>query len=134
MSKRILVIDDDDLIRSLTTHFLKQGDYDVITAPNGPEGVKQYETEQPDLIVLDIAMPDMSGFEVAKSIRELEKRDQRPHTPIIILTAYARSFFLSVGSESGIDSYLTKPITPEQLLSHVERFLGKPASPASENS
>ena len=123
MSKTILVIDDDNLINALVARLLGKEGYTVITACNGPAGIEQYETMKPDLVVLDIAMPEMSGFEVAKAIRAIQRRDDRPHTPIILLTAYARSFFIPTGSEAGIDSYLTKPITPDQLISHVNRFL-----------
>jgi CheY-like chemotaxis protein len=124
MSKTILVIDDDDLIRNLVTHYLAHDDYAVITAPDGPTGLEKYEADRPDLVVVDIAMPGMSGFEVTKHIRAIEQREARPYTPIIILTAYARSFFLSTGGEVGVDSYLTKPIAPDQLLAHIHRFLG----------
>ena len=124
MSKTILVIDDDDLIRDLVERCLAQADYRVITAADGRGGVEEFEAEQPDLVVLDIAMPGMSGFEVAQTMRAIEQRDHCPHTPIIILTAYARSFFLSAGGDVEIDSYLTKPVTSDQLLAHVHQFLG----------
>lgn len=132
MSETILVIDDDELIRAMVQRFLEFDHYTVITAPNGATGLEKYETEKPDLVVLDIAMPEMSGFDVAKGIRAIQQRENRPRTPIIFLTAYARSFFLSTGDESGADSYLMKPITPDQLLSHIRRFLGeKKESPGS---
>jgi two-component system response regulator VicR len=123
MSKTILVIDDDDLICSLVTHSLAKEDYNVITAADGQEGVEQFEAERPDLVVVDIAMPGMSGLEVAQMMRAIEQRNQYPHTPIIILTAFARSFFLSTGGKGDVDSYLMKPIAPDQLLAHVHQFL-----------
>ncbi|MBN2305606.1 MAG: response regulator [Anaerolineae bacterium] len=129
MSKKILIIDDDDLVRNLIRFYLEHGQYRAITAGSGSAGIDLYQTEQPDLIILDIAMPEMSGFEVATCIRRIEREEQRPYTPIVLLTAYARSFFLSASSESGIDSYLTKPISPEQLLHHIDGFLGERAAP-----
>jgi len=132
MQQTILIIDDDDMIRSLVQLYLEREGYRVIAAGNGPAGVDMYETENPDLVVLDIAMPEMSGFDVTTKIRAIEKRERRPHTPIIILTAYARSFFLSAGSAAGIDSYLTKPIAPEKLLEHIHQFLGKPETSEEE--
>jgi CheY-like chemotaxis protein len=129
MSKTILVVDDDDLICQLVTRYLEEENYTVITASDGPTAIEKYEHEKPDLIVLDIAMPEMSGFEVAKRVRAIQQRENRPHTPIILLTAYARSFFLSAGSEA--DSFLTKPITPEQLRDHITRFLDEATSPPS---
>ena len=122
-AKTILVVDDDELICTLVAQFLKREGYHVVTALTGQVGIDKYRAEKPDLVVLDIAMPEMSGFDVASSIRSIQHEEERPHTPIIILTAYARSFFVSAGSEAGIDSYLTKPITPEQLLAHVLPFL-----------
>jgi CheY-like chemotaxis protein len=91
---------------------------------NGPEGIEKYKTEKPDLIVMDVAMPEMSGFEAAKTIRTIQKNEERSRIPIVLLTAYARSFFTSAGIDTGIDSYLTKPITPDQLLNCIKRFLG----------
>lgn len=123
MSQTILVIDDDDLIRTLVSHTLQRDNYQVLTAADGVTGIEKYETEKPDLVVVDIAMPGMSGFEVASHIRTIQERENRPYTPIIILTAYARSFMLSASDDVRVDSYLTKPITPDQLLKHVHRFL-----------
>ena len=123
MTKTILIIDDDDMIRSLVAAFLKKDDYNVLSAANGQEGLDFYEKNRPDLVVADIAMPGMSGLEVASRIREVEKTESRPHTPIIILTAYARSFMQSAPDDLRVDSYLTKPVTPEQLLKQVHQFL-----------
>jgi CheY-like chemotaxis protein len=133
MSQTILVVDDDDLIRTMVAHFLKSAGYTVITAADGAMALDLFQKENPALVVLDVAMPVMSGLDVAKEIRAIQQRENRPHTPIIMLTAYARSFFLSASSEAGVDSYLTKPIKAEKLLEHVHRFLGTPV-PNAENS
>lgn len=132
MSQTILVVDDDDLIRTMVMHVLKRAGYNVIMAADGAAGLDLFKKENPALVVLDIAMPAMSGIDVAKEIRAIQTREKLPHTPIIMLTAYARSFFLSASSEAGVDSYLTKPIKVEKLLEHVHRFLGE-ASPNAEN-
>lgn len=130
--KTVLVIDDDDMIRHLIEQYLVRAGFQTKTASDGPSAVATYLDAQPDLIVLDVAMPGMSGFDVAKRIREIERDEKRARTPIILLTAYARSFFMSVGSQAGIDSYLTKPISPDTLLEHVRKFLeDKPASASS---
>lgn len=123
MTHTILVVDDDELIRNMVTHFLKREGYEIIAAPDGATGIAEFEANQPALVVLDIAMPSISGFEVARQIRAIEQRDTLGHTPIILLTAYARSFFVAATNEADIDSYLTKPVTPEKLLAHVQRFL-----------
>ncbi len=123
MSQKILVIDDDQLIRGLVTHTLEYNGYTVVSASSGPAGIEQFKTEKPDLVMLDIAMPGMSGLEVAANIRTYEKEETLPHTPIIVFTAYARSFMDSPNDELRIDSYLTKPIEPAKLLKHVHQFL-----------
>lgn len=123
MKHTILIIDDDDLIRNLVQQFLEKSGYNVITAPSGTTGVALFEQEPPALIVLDVAMPGMSGFEVAQHIRALEQRNNRPRTPIILLTAYARSFFKSASEDADIDSYLTKPVPLDKLLAHIQKFL-----------
>lgn len=128
MAKTILVIDDEPMTVELVTRFLQHDGYDVIAAPNGTEGIAQYVAHRPDLVVLDIAMPGMNGIATAQRMRAIEQEQELPRTPIILLTAYARSFFLSASSEAGVDSYLTKPIAPDALLEHVRRFLGE--SPA----
>lgn len=132
MAKTILIIDDDETIIKLMAQFLERAGYEVLTADNGHEGIDKYRTFRPDLIVLDIAMPELNGFEVTKTIRQIQHTEGWPRTPIIILTAYARSFFISAGSEAGIDSYLTKPILPEQLLEHLNQFLAD--SPQSSDA
>jgi two-component system response regulator ResD len=132
MNKTILIIDDDDMVRSLMRFYLERGNYKVVLAADGRTGIELYQKYNPDLVILDIAMPSMSGFEVATSIRAIQREENRRHTPIILLTAYARSFFMSAGSTSGIDSYMTKPISPEQLLSHVDRFLVDEAPSVSD--
>ena len=123
MSKTILVIDDDPMIRTLVSTLLSREHYTVFTAPDGPAGIDAYQMEKPDLVVVDVAMPGMSGFEVASRVREIQSSEQRPYTPIIILTAYARSFIQSTPEDGRVDSYLTKPVTPEELLKHIRRFL-----------
>lgn len=134
MTKKILVIDDDDLVRSLVMHTLQHANYAVVTASTGTGGVTVYEEEKPDLVVLDIAMPGMSGIEVASKIREIETENKLAHVPIIVFTAYARSFMGSAGTDDlRISSYLTKPITPDKLLKHVNSFLQNGDSTANDD-
>jgi CheY-like chemotaxis protein len=134
MTQTILLVDDDTLIRDITSRYLQRAGYHVLTATNGAEGIDIYQRLAPDLIVLDVAMPEMSGFEVASTIRKMQREEGRAHIPIVLLTAYARSFFLSVGTEAGIDSYLTKPISPEQLLEHIKQFFVTPPPESSPSS
>ncbi len=122
-SPTILVVDDDDLVRAMVAHVLEREGYRVLKAADGASGLALYEAEKPDLVVLDIAMPHMSGMEVAARLRELQ-REQGRRVPIIVLTAYARSFFGAGGVAVNVDSYLTKPVLPAKLLAHVHQFLG----------
>lgn len=131
MTHTILVVDDDELIRNMVTHFLKREGYNPVAAPDGTAGIATFEEHHPALVVLDIAMPTVSGFDVARQIRAIEEREKLAHTPIILLTAYARSFFVAATNEADIDSYLTKPITPEKLLAHIQRFLDDTATETS---
>ncbi|NLX08429.1 MAG: response regulator [Chloroflexi bacterium] len=123
MGQKILIVDDDASIRLLLDTYLKRQGYTVLTAHDGPTAIDLYRTEQPDLVVMDIAMPKMDGFETATHLRAIQAEEDRPHTPIIVLTAYARSFFVSTGTEPYIDSYQTKPISPDQLVRHIRQFL-----------
>ncbi len=121
--KTILVVDDDDMIRVLVAQYADHGGYRVVTAENGAAGVALYESEHPDLVILDIAMPGMSGLETADAIRRVQRERNWPHTPIVLLTAYARSFFIPVGHDYRVDSFIHKPIERDAFLQHITRFL-----------
>lgn len=123
-TKKILVIDDDDLIRALVIQFLRDGGYEAVMAVDGADGIARYESERPDLVVLDIAMPGLSGFETADAIRRIQGEHGWSHTPIVLLTAYARSFVGPVGHDQRIDSFIPKPVDREAFLQHIRRFLG----------
>ncbi len=123
----ILVVDDDDLVRAMVAHVLERQGYRVLGAADGASALTLYVEEKPDLVVLDIAMPHMSGMEVAARLREMQ-REEGHRVPIIVLTAYARSFFGAGGTSVNVDSYLTKPVLPEKLLASVHQFLGDDAS------
>lgn len=128
-TKRVLVVDDDQLVRVLVSTYLTHGGYEALAAASGAEGVAMYESERPDLVVLDIAMPEMTGFEVADAIREMEAAREWPRTPIVLLTAFARSFFVPVGHDQRIDSFVSKPITRDELLKHIKPYLSDPVIP-----
>lgn len=125
MGIKILVVDDDPLLCKLVTRILDTNGYESASVTNGADAIRLFRTMQPDLVLLDIAMPEMNGYDVARALRVIEQDDGRPHTPIVVLTAFARSFSPAVGDEAGVDSYLSKPITTDELLRHISRFLGK---------
>ncbi len=123
MNPRILVIEDDVNISEMLERWLRELHFTVFTAGDGLEGLSLFQEHRPQLVLLDIAMPVMNGFEVASEIRRMEQAEgRRGHTPIIVLTAYSQSYFMSVGSAVGIDSYFTKPVGLEQLASHIDGF------------
>ena len=103
MDRKILIVDDEKNIVDIIAFNLKKEGYTVITAADGEEGVQKAMEENPDLILLDIMMPKMDGYEVCKKIRE------KKNTPIIMLTARAEELDKVLGLELGADDYVTKP-------------------------
>lgn len=118
MNKRILIIEDEpDLVKGLKLNLSDEG-YDVDWAVNGLEGLrKAFETE-PDLIILDIMLPEMDGFEVCRKIRQ-----KNIDTPVIMLTAKGEEIDKVVGLEIGADDYMTKPFSIRELLARIKARL-----------
>jgi len=114
MSKKVLVVDDEKNIVDIVVFNLKKEGYDAVFALDGEEGFRKAFEEDPDLILLDIMMPKMDGFEVCKKIRE--KKD----TPIIMLTARAEEVDKVLGLELGADDYVTKPFGVRELMARVK--------------
>ncbi len=120
--KKILVVDDDQPLCKMSALALKEGGYRTFTAFSGVQALEIYRAEQPDVIVLDVAMPGMSGFEVVSEVRKSEPPGK--HTIIVIMTAYAQNHYGSAEVEAGIDSFLTKPVLPLDLIAHVSSLIG----------
>ncbi len=119
MPARILVIDDEpDVVMIIKTALQAEG-YDVASATNGPDGLEEAFETRPDLIILDVMMPIMDGFEVLKMLRQDPKTE---NTPVIILTARTQDHDVFMGYHYGADMYLTKPFNPRELMTIVERF------------
>ncbi len=119
MGKKILVVDDEKAIANIIKFNLKKEGYDVITAEDGEMGVIKAFTENPDLILLDIMMPKIDGYEACKRIRE------KMSTPIIMLTARAEEVDKVLGLELGADDYVTKPFGIRELMARVKANLRK---------
>jgi DNA-binding response OmpR family regulator len=119
-TSRILVIDDDDAVLGLLEFSLKRAGYEVFSAMDGSMGLQTFEKQKPDLVIVDLAMPGMDGYQV---IEELRKLAGGKHLPIIILTAHDQDVMRDYGNELGADLYLTKPIAPKQLVEHVNHLL-----------
>ncbi|MBF0485739.1 MAG: response regulator [Candidatus Omnitrophica bacterium] len=119
MPKKILLIDDDRLNITLLKFSLKEKRFDVISAGNGREGLEMVKVEKPDLIVLDIMMPEMSGFEFMNELKALPSgRD----IPVIMLTANEN--MQDVFFSEGVKGYFVKPIDPPKLEAKIRQVLG----------
>jgi len=114
---KILVADDDTDLLDLVAYALGQAGYLVVKAPDGATAVKRFDAEAPDLVVLDINMPGMSGFDVCTVIRG------RSTAPIMMLTARGEEQDLVRAIDLGADDYLTKPFSPRELLARVKALL-----------
>jgi CheY-like chemotaxis protein len=119
--KKILVVDDDRDQVTAMSGILESLGYQTVVAFDGNQALERYKAEQPDLILLDVAMPGMNGFEVAAEVRRLEGKQRR--TVIIIVTAFSTSFYVSASIQNDIDSHLTKPLNIEELIDHVKLML-----------
>lgn len=115
---RILVADDDATLRGLVSYALRQEGYFVLEAPDGPTTLKQLEEEAPDLLVLDLNMPRMSGLEVLRIMREEEST-----TPVLVLTARSDEEDQVRALNLGADDYITKPFSPRALIAHIGAIL-----------
>lgn len=113
--RRILVVDDEDNLRSMLVAALKYEGYDVVQASDGAAGLRAAKETKPDLIVLDVMMPQLDGFAVVKRLREAGDR-----TPVIFLTARDASEDRVTGLNLGGDDYLPKPFSLEELVARVE--------------
>lgn len=119
----ILVIDDDKQILRLLAIALSQTGYKVYTAASGPEGLHQFYTFRPDLIILDLMMPEIDGWQVCQRIRQVST------VPMIMLTALSQEDLIIRGLDYGADDYLTKPCSTELLLARVRALLRRTALP-----
>jgi DNA-binding response OmpR family regulator len=117
MAKNILVVDDEKRILSLLQAYLEQQGFLVTTATNGKEAIFIARHEKPDLIILDIMMPEMDGYEFMRQHRKERE------TPIILLTAKVEEDDKVIGLELGADDYVTKPFSPRELTSRVRAVL-----------
>jgi putative two-component system response regulator len=122
MSKsKILIADDDEAIRSLVKEYLEQKDFKVLTAVNGKEAVILEEQLRPDLVILDVEMPVMSGLEACKVIRG--KRAGIHYVPILFLSGILVEGAVIMGLQIGADDYVRKPFEPLELLSRINNFI-----------
>jgi DNA-binding response OmpR family regulator len=117
MPKKILLIDDEPEILEICRDYLKASGYDVVTAKDGAQGLACARREKPDLIILDLMMPEMDGLDVCRAIR------RESDVPIIMLTARVEETDKLIGLELGADDYVTKPFSPRELVARVRVVL-----------
>jgi CheY-like chemotaxis protein len=120
MSRRILLIEDNEQNRYLATFLLTAGGYEVTHAPTGPAGIARARAERFDLVLLDIQLPGMDGYAVARELRELATMRG---VPIVAVTSYAMSGDRERALAAGCDGYLEKPIDPATFVADVGRHL-----------
>jgi DNA-binding response OmpR family regulator len=119
---KILVVEDEQPIRKLIDLNLRLENHEVITAADGYEALQQTEAGQPDLIILDIMLPGLDGWEVLKRLREdVEFQD----TPVVVLTALVQDVDIIRGWQLGADEYITKPFSPVALVKTVQMVLNR---------
>src|SRR5512139_814861 len=117
MSQKILVVDDELDIVKVVRAYLEQSGFRVITASDGQQALAIFRHEQPDLIVLDLMLPEMDGLDVCRAIR------RESNVPIIMLTARVEETDKLIGLEIGADDYITKPFSPRELVARVRVVL-----------
>jgi two-component system alkaline phosphatase synthesis response regulator PhoP len=115
---RVLIIEDEAVIRKAIRMACEKEGYDVIEADSGTEGLRQVDSGRPDLILLDLMLPDISGFDVCREIRKSGSR-----VPIVILSAKTEEIDIVVGLEIGADDYITKPFRARELLARIAAHL-----------
>ena len=131
MDKKILVIEDDPSALRLVQYTLEQEGYQVLAATNGLAGIRKAQNEEPDLLVLDIMLPGIDGFEICHRLRA---EPQTAQLPILMLSAKAQETDKATGLKVGADDYITKPADPSEIINRVRTLLAqvKRTSPVEE--
>jgi DNA-binding response OmpR family regulator len=120
--KKVLVAEDEPDIRGLITYSLEFAGYTVVQALNGEQAVEKAEKEQPDLILLDVRMPKMTGYDACK---KLKSQDSTKHIPIVFLSARGQDSEIQYGRELGAEEYIIKPFAPDALQERVKAILAR---------
>ena len=120
-AKRILICDDDPVILRLLQVNLELEGYDVLLAHHGEEAIELTTAEHPDLVILDIMMPKLDGYQTCERLKQVEATK---NIPVIFLSAKAQASDIERGKEYGVAEYLTKPFDPNELIDVVDRVVG----------
>jgi DNA-binding response OmpR family regulator len=122
MPKKILLVDDSNTVLLMERMILSQSRYELLTARNGLEGVERARAEKPDLILLDVVMPQMNGLDALAAIRAGE---DTKHIPVIMVTTRSEAESMETGFARGCNDYVTKPVNSSELLAKVRGLLGE---------
>ncbi len=120
MSHKVLVVDDDPYILMSLEFLMKKSGYDVLIARNGTEAIQHIRAEMPDLILLDIMMPDVDGYEICAMVKQ---DNTLKHIKVIFLSAKTTEQAIEKGLSYGADKYITKPFNTKQLVAEVKNML-----------
>lgn len=121
--KKILLVDDSRTTLLMERMMLeKRTKYQCITAMNGQEAIEKAQAENPDLVLMDVVMPQMNGFEACKKLREIEKTRE---IPVILVTTRGEESYMEAGFQSGCNDYVTKPINGPDLLKLLQSYLSE---------
>jgi len=119
--RKILLVDDSETVLMMEQMILKKDRYQLITAKNGKEGVQKALETRPDLILMDVVMPEMNGFEAVRCLRQQAATQS---VPIVMVTTKAEAESMEIGYEIGCSDYVAKPIDSTELLTKVRSILG----------
>ena len=128
MSVKLLVIDDDSAVTDLLSLLLKSHGFEVGATNNSTEGLSMIRDDSPDVVILDLMMPDMDGWQICKAVREFSQ------VPIIILSALNDPSMIASVLDAGADDYLTKPTPSRVLIAHINRLINRTGSVHPDSS
>lgn len=121
---KILIAEDERDIRDLVTFSLKFGGFEVVQASNGQEAVERAQAEMPDLILMDVRMPKMTGYEACKALKAMPAMR---HIPVVFLSAKGQESEIQQGVEAGAEEYILKPFAPDELTKQIKSVLERVA-------
>ena len=122
MSKRILIVEDQEDLRAILRDLLSSTGFEVVEAADGGDGVAKAKSERPDLVLMDIQLPVLDGYE---AIRRIKAEPSAAHTPVIAISSFAMKGDEEKARAAGCDAYVTKPYSPMKLLALVKTFLDR---------
>src|SRR5437667_2051038 len=127
--ERVLIVDDDPDIQRLVSYNFSRAGFDVAFAPSGRKALESIQKQPPDLIILDVMLPDIDGMEVCRTLRQ---RESTRSIPIIMLTARGEEIDRVIGFELGADDYVSKPFSPSELVLRAKSIFRRIKEPRSD--